>query len=163
VNKLKLFLGVGLIALSCLIPLLGFWVASLPLPVATKSIIIGILTVGGPELLVVLAVALLGKEAFHSITSKILPFLNKLTPQGTVSRNQYKLGLALLMISFVPASIIAYAPHLLPDSSPNRLYFCIGADLLFIVSLFVLGGEFWDKLRALFIYDAKVEFPSAAK
>jgi hypothetical protein len=26
--------------------------------------------------------------------------------------------------------------------------------------LFVLGGEFWDKLRALFLYDARVVLPS---
>ena len=28
------------------------------------------------------------------------------------------------------------------------------ADFLFIVSLFVLGGDFWEKFRVLFIYDA---------
>jgi len=27
------------------------------------------------------------------------------------------------------------------------------------LSLFVLGGNFWDKLRALFIRDASVVFP----
>jgi hypothetical protein len=27
-------------------------------------------------------------------------------------------------------------------------------------SLFVLGGDFWDKVRALFIYDARAVLPS---
>ena len=28
-----------------------------------------------------------------------------------------------------------------------------------IMSLFVLGGDFWDKLRALFVRQAKAVFP----
>jgi hypothetical protein len=41
-----------------------------------------------------------------------------------------------------------------------RISVNVAADMLFVVSLFVLGGEFWDKLRALFVYDARAEFPS---
>ena len=29
-----------------------------------------------------------------------------------------------------------------------------------VVGLVLLGGEFWDKLRALFLYDAKAHLPS---
>jgi hypothetical protein len=39
-----------------------------------------------------------------------------------------------------------------------RLIVNIGIDILFVSSVFVLGGDFWDKLRALFIYKAKVQF-----
>ena len=38
----------------------------------------------------------------------------------------------------------------------------IVGDIILLFSLFVLGGNFWDKLRALFIGDAKVVFPEAA-
>jgi hypothetical protein len=31
---------------------------------------------------------------------------------------------------------------------------------LFVLSFFVLGGEFWDKIRSLFIYRAKAQFPN---
>jgi hypothetical protein len=30
-------------------------------------------------------------------------------------------------------------------------------DLLLFSSLFVLGGDFWDKIRGLFIHDAVVQ------
>jgi hypothetical protein len=36
------------------------------------------------------------------------------------------------------------------------------AYLMMLASLFVLGGDFWDKLRALFIREAKVQFPASA-
>jgi hypothetical protein len=32
-----------------------------------------------------------------------------------------------------------------------------------VASLFVLGGDFWDKLRALFVHEARVVFPAAVK
>jgi hypothetical protein len=35
------------------------------------------------------------------------------------------------------------------------MVYVIGGDVLLISSLFVLGGDFWDKVRALFVYDAK--------
>jgi hypothetical protein len=35
----------------------------------------------------------------------------------------------------------------------------VASDLMFVSSLFVLGGEFWDKLRALFVHGAKARFP----
>jgi hypothetical protein len=37
--------------------------------------------------------------------------------------------------------------------------FAVAGDLLLLASLFVLGGDFWDKLKALFIYDARAHMP----
>lgn len=53
---------------------------------------------------------------------------------------------------------MAYVPQWLPDHSSPRLYANLAADFLFLASLFVLGGDFWDKLRALFVYDARAQF-----
>ena len=92
---------------------------------------------------------------FHSP----LPIARQLVPQGSVGRTRYTIGLVLFVITFVPNYVMGYAPQLLPDASPFRLYINIASDTLFVVSLFVLGGDFWDKLRALFIYDARASFP----
>jgi hypothetical protein len=35
----------------------------------------------------------------------------------------------------------------------------VAGDLMFIATLFVLGGDFWDKLRALFVHGAKAQLP----
>ncbi len=157
-KNLKFYLGIALLVAASLIPLLGVWVATLNLSAAVKATVIGILTVGGPEVLAIAAVALLGKEAFELLKSKMLSFLSRLAPQGSVSKRRYTIGLVLFVVTFIPPYIQGYAPQLLPDSSPVRLYVNICSDLLFVVSLFVLGGDFWDKLRALFVYDARVEF-----
>jgi len=54
---------------------------------------------------------------------------------------------------------MSYAPQWLPDASPQRFWICLGADVTFLASLFVLGGDFWDKLRALFVREARAVFP----
>jgi hypothetical protein len=38
----------------------------------------------------------------------------------------------------------------------NPLPYAVVGDMTILVSFALLGGDFWDKLGALFIYDAKV-------
>ena len=38
----------------------------------------------------------------------------------------------------------------------------LAADFLFLITLFVLGGDFWEKLRALTLYDARANIPESA-
>ena len=54
--------------------------------------------------------------------------------------------------------ISVYINNYIPYYSQNSLYYSIVSDLLFIASLIVLGGDFWDKIRALFVYDAAADF-----
>lgn len=160
-DKLKLITGGILLLLSFAVPLLAVWVAQLPLPVAVKTVVIGFMTFGAPELLVILAVALMGKPTFDWMSGKIFSVLGKLAPTGSVSRTRYKLGLILFVVSFLPSYVLSYCPSLLPEAPPLRIIACAAADVVFVSSLFVLGGDFWDKLRALFVYDAVAHFQPA--
>ena len=45
-------------------------------------------------------------------------------------------------------------------AAPPDVRYALAIDLLLLASLFVLGGNFWDKIRALFIREAKAQFPS---
>lgn len=158
-KNFKYYAGITLFVLSFVVPLCGLWLATTSLPLMVKAPLVGILTVGAPEVLAIMAVALVGKQLFDQLKNKAFAILKTMAPQGSVSRTRYRLGLILFILPFIPSYIMGYAPHLLPDSSPVRLYVNIASDLCFLISLFVLGGDFWDKLRALFLYDAKAEFP----
>lgn len=46
----------------------------------------------------------------------------------------------------------------IPSLARNPLPYAIGGDLLLLASLFVLGGNFWDKIRSLFVYHAQRGF-----
>ncbi|MFA5111839.1 MAG: hypothetical protein WC443_10570, partial [Desulfobaccales bacterium] len=61
-HQLRFYLGLACFGLSLILPLFGILVAWLPLSLAAKATIIALLTVGGPELLGILAVICLGKE-----------------------------------------------------------------------------------------------------
>ncbi len=106
----------------------------------------------------IFAVALLGKQVFDQLRERAFAILKTMAPQGSVSRARYRIGLILFVLPFIPSYIMGYAPHLLPDSLPTRLYVNIASDLCFLISLFVLDGDFCDKLKALFVYDAKIGF-----
>jgi hypothetical protein len=58
----------------------------------------------------------------------------------------------MFSIPIVFGWVAPYVSDLIPSYFRERVHLC---DLLLLVSLFVLGGDFWNKLRALFIHDAK--------
>jgi hypothetical protein len=61
----------------------------------------------------------------------------------------------MFSIPIVFGWVAPYVSDLIPGYFRERVHLCIIGDLLLLVSLFVLGGDFWNKLRALFIHDAK--------
>jgi len=53
--------------------------------------------------------------------------------------------------------LVPYAPHFVPGYEAHRLFINLAADLMLVISVFILGGDFWDKVRALFIHQARVQ------
>ncbi len=158
---IRLYLGLFFFALSWLLPLTAFVIANSKLAAATKGVLIGVVTVGAPELLALISIAILGKECFEFMKSKAFGMLKKLKPQNQVSKLRYRIGLFLFVLPLITWYPLAYAPQILPLNSDLRLAICLVSDICFWSSLFVLGGDFWDKLRALFIYEAKIVLPPA--
>jgi hypothetical protein len=156
--KIRFYAGLSFFVLAWILPLFSILVAKLNLALSTKAVIIGLLTLGGPELLGLLAVLCLGKENLLFIKERIFTWLKRLKPAAIVSRTRYRFGLVMFLLPIIPTYIMAYVPQWLPVTSPLHLYVNLAADFVFLTSLFVLGGDFWDKLRALFMYDAWVEF-----
>jgi hypothetical protein len=49
-----------------------------------------------------------------------------------------------------------YLAHFVPFFRDLPLWFYISLDMIFILGLFVLGGDFWDKLSSLFKYNSNL-------
>lgn len=135
--------------LCWLLPFASPLVSMLGFSKTTTAMIIGGLILGGPELCGLIAIALWGKTTFNYFMARLYRVLKRLGPPGTVSVGRYYVGLFLFMSSFIPSWIIAYAPTLVNDKL--RVYIVLSFDILFVMSFFVLGGDFWEKIRALFI------------
>jgi hypothetical protein len=155
----RLTLGVSIFLLSIIMPVAGIpVVTSLDLSATMKSTLSGGLLIGA-EVLGVLAIAVMGKPGYVYIKSRIFGFLKRHSPPDEVSRSRYNVGLVMFFAPILFGWVSIYAADYIPGFSQNPLPYAVGGDLLLLVSLFVLGGDFWDKIRALFVHDSKAHFP----
>jgi hypothetical protein len=155
----RLKLGVSLLGLSIALPVLGVpLVAVIGLSAATVATVSGVLLVGA-EVLGLVSVAVMGKSGYAYIKNRVFGFLKQYGPPAEVSRTRYTIGLVMFAVPIVFGWLAPYAADLVPGYPGNVLTYAIVGDLLLLVSLFVLGGDFWDKLRAMFIHGAKAVFP----
>src|SRR5262249_5834091 len=136
-------------------PLGALVVPMLGLSTAQAALLAGALVAGVPEVLCILAVALLGKATFQYLTHRAKRALRRAVVDRPASRARYYIGLAIVLVSWLPAYLYAYVPGAMPGG-PARIYILAGMDLAFVASVFVMGGEFWEKVRRIFVYEGKI-------
>lgn len=142
----------GQISPLILIPI----VLSLDLPSGWTTALSGVFMFGFPELAILASIAIMGKDGFNFIKGKIFGYFKKIAPADTVSRTRYRIGLIMFVIPFLIGWLLPYFTDLIGSYSEFGMYINIGGDILLVTSLFILGGDFWDKIRALFVQDVKV-------
>ena len=111
------------------------------------------------EVFGILAIAVMGKSGFAYIKNRAFGFLKQFGPPKAVSRRRYSIGLIMFLIPIFIGWLGPYFGEYIPSFTEQTLVWAIAGDVLFLVGLFVLGGDFWDKLRSLFIHDARATFP----
>lgn len=151
--KGRLFAGSVVFVSGFLSPALIPVVLSTNLSPGFKTTLTGLLAIGIPELFMVIAAAILGKEGFSWLKQKIGSFFKRYGPPDQVSKVRYRIGLFMFVIPLILAWGLPYFGHHIPFYETNKLWFFITGDLMFILSFFVLGGDFWGKIRSLFIYN----------
>ena len=159
----RLKLGVALFGLSIVLPVLGVpLVAAMGLSDATVATVSGVL-LGGAEVLGIVAVAVMGKTGYAYIKNRVFGFLKQYGPPAEVSRTRYTIGLVMFAVPIVFGWVAPYAAKLIPVFTHTPFRYALGGDLVLLASLFVLGGDFWDKVRALFFHGAKAVFPKTTE
>ena len=157
----RLKAGAAIFLASVIVPAAGMpLVVSVGLPATVATAISGALLIAG-ELLGIVAVAVMGSAGYLQIKTWFLGILKRHALPVEVSRTRYNLGLVLFCLPLLFAWLSIYTADWIPGFRQNPLPYAIGGDLMLLASLFVLGGRFWDKLRALFVHDARAQFPRA--
>ena len=151
--------GVAIFALGFCVPLAIPLVTASGLPPGWKAVISGALAVGAPEVMMVIATAVMGKEGFDELKRRIGRFFRRYGPPDAVGPTRYRIGLSMFLVPLVLGWLGPYLGSHLPAFDRYPAFWHVGGDLLFVTSLFVLGGDFWDKLRALFVHGARAVFP----
>lgn len=152
IPKSRLIIGTIVFITGFLMPLLVPVVAKMNISLGLKTTISGLLLLGIPELFMVITIAILGKDGYNYLKSKIYGLFKRYGPPQRVSRLRYRIGLSMFCLPLLAGLLLPYFDHLLPGYQEYDLYINVGGDALLLTSLLILGGEFWDKIRALFIY-----------
>lgn len=152
----RLFLGGAIFISGFLSPFLAPLVVTSSLPTAWKTAISGLLVFGIPELFMVIAAAVLGKAGYNYLKSRLFAILKKAAPPDEVSQIRYYIGLFLFLLPIFVGWLLPYFTHLIPHYEEYRVVINVSGDLMLLISFFVLGGDFWDKLRGLFVHKAKI-------
>jgi hypothetical protein len=158
----RLALGGSILVVGLLCPLLVPLATASGLPAGWRATLSGLLLLGIPEVFMLAAVAVMGKAGYAYLKARALGFLKRhVAPPDTVGRTRYRIGLVMFLLPVLYGWLGPYVRHVLPDSDAGGLWPHLGGDLIFVASLFVLGGDFWDKVRALFVHEATARFPAA--
>ena len=153
--------GIMLFVLGLLSPLFIPLVTATALPTGWKTALSGLLMLGIPELLWVVAAAIMGKAGFNHIKGKFWGFFKKMAPSDEVSPARYRVGLVMFLLPILFGWVGPYLLQRIPGYENYRFAANLIGDGLLVSSLFVLGGDFWDKLRGLFIHKAKIKLTGA--
>jgi len=155
----RLKFGIALFGLSIVLPVLGVpLVAATGLSAATVATVSGAM-LAGAEVLGLVAVAIMGKSGYAYIKNRLFGFLKQHGPPAEVGRTRYTIGLVMFAVPIAFGWLAPYAADLIPGYLGNEFTYALIGDVLLLTGLFVLGGDFWDKLRALFIHGAKAVIP----
>jgi hypothetical protein len=152
----KYYLGLSLLIYS-FIPY-GVGALVLPfLPIShARAASIGAAIIASAEIAFFCGAALLGKPFVESVKAKIKGFLFRkrdVRPVGLISKGRHYFGVTLLLLSFLPFYVteaVLIFGHPVDVGVKALIVTMLGGDALFMVSLFILGGEFWARLKRLF-------------
>lgn len=155
-------LGVSIIGLMLALWLLVPLAALLDLAGSTVAALTGGLFIINKVLLLV-AVAVMGKSGFQELKRRLFGYVKGLAPaaETPIGPVRHVLGLVMFCLPLLTAMLEPYVDRLWPGLRPNLWQLQVLGDLMLIASFFVLGGNFWEKLRALFVRRARVTMMSA--
>lgn len=156
ISKVRLWAGSLVLVIGFLSPLTIPLVTSSGLSLGLKSTLAGLLAFGIPEVFMLIAVSIMGKAGFEFIKSKLAKWLKPLAPPDRVSHKRYRFGLIFFILPLLFGFLQPYIGHYITVFETPPVFYYIISDVMFLSSFFILGGEFWDKLRGLFNYNVVV-------
>lgn len=149
-SKPRLIFGGAIFISGFLSPLAIPLVTDSALSTEWKAILSGLLLLGVPEVFMLIAIAILGKPGFDFLKSHLWKLIR---PSDKVSATRYRIGLVLFLLPIIFGWLYPYLELWITELQAYRMELAITGDIIFAISLFVLGGDFWLKIKSLFMHD----------
>lgn len=153
-SKARLVSGISVFVVGQLTTLLIPLVSASSLSPVWKTTLSGILFFVTPQLAIFVAIAIFGKSGYDHLKGFVFSWLKKYLMPDQIGPVRHFIGLVMFVLPLLFGWMEPYCGPLIPGYIAHKVWFCAGSDLMFTLSFLVLGREFWDKIRSLFIYDA---------
>ena len=151
--------GVALFCLMIVLVLLIPISAASGMAPSKVATITGAIFVGN-KVILLLTIAVMGKAGFQELKGIIGGYVPRLKSDGIVSPARHVIGLIMFCLPIITAWLEPYIDAIAPGLRPNLWQLQLLGDVMLVASIFVLGGNFWEKVRALFVRTARVADPS---
>lgn len=149
--------GIAIICLMAALWLLVPLASAADVPGSKIAALTGVLFIAN-KLLLLLAIAIMGKSGFQELKQRLSGYISGLAPSADIEVGpvRHRIGLLMFCLPLITAFLEPYIDSIWPGLRPNLWQLQLLGDAMLIGSFFVLGGNFWDKVRALFIRTARV-------
>ncbi len=160
-SKARLYIGIIVLILALAMPIWGSLIVSiLGFPPGISTVLIGLSIAGGPDLLLLIAAAIMGKESLNYILGRIGKWFGRnFKLSENVSKRRYIFGLILFWGSILMRWAIGFFQQM--PAPPKGgidwgLIILLAFEVVLVISIFVLGANYWEKLGALFRWNTRV-------
>jgi hypothetical protein len=146
--RFKCGIGIFIFALMlwCLIPV----AASLDVPGSRIAALSATVFIANKFLLIA-CIAVMGMEGFQQLKAILFGHAKRLAPVRKVGPVRHTIGLVMFILPLLTSTLEPYVDHILPGIRPNLWQLQLLGDIMLVASFFVLGGDFWNKLKELFV------------
>ena len=157
-------LGIILFGLSLSLPLITLVVVPvLGFPQEINAVLFGLSVVGGPDVLLIAAVAVLGKDGVSDLMGKLGTFGKRVFRWDSVTKTRYMVGLVVLVVAMVAPLI----PLFFWESSVETIdggpgwgfYLGVASVFVFIGAVLSMGAPLWSRIEAVVTWEAQISFP----
>ncbi|MEN4922444.1 transporter suffix domain-containing protein [Achromobacter spanius] len=142
--------GIGLFILAFALWFLIPIAAAVDAPGSRIAALTGAIFIANKVLLIT-CIAVMGKEGFQQLKGLIFGHAKKLAPAKKVGPVRHAIGLIMFILPLLTSMLEPYVDQIWPGFRPRLWQAQLAGDVMLVASFFVLGGDFWNKLRALFI------------
>ncbi len=151
ISKSRIIFGGAILIIGFCGPLFIPIVTGSALSVGLKATLSGLLAFGIPEVFMLIAIGILGKDGYAFLKTKLGGFISRIAPDE-ISNTRHRIGVLLFCLPLILGFLQPYIGHYIDFFNSIPLWYYILSDGIFVMSIFILGGSFWDKLRGLFKY-----------
>jgi len=147
----KYYLGLSLfiysflpISIVAILPFMGMTLA--------QSGAFAVVFLVSAEIAFMTAAALLGKEFLAALKKRVVAIFKRTHVPRPVSRIRHRIGVAFLVLSTLPyyAALVYLLFFSHKETTITFLAWAmVAGETAFIAGLFLLGGEFWERLKHL--------------